>query len=88
MKCVVLYEVSPEGLPLAMAHFPAHKALLLEFQSLGKALGAGTFGNPSEGAMGIFANRTDAEEFVAKDPFVRHGVVSRMTLRDWNDILG
>lgn len=87
MKCVVLYEVSPENLHLAMAHFPAHKALLLEFQSQGKALGAGTFGSPSEGAMGIFATRTDAEEFVAKDPFVAHGVVARMTLRDWNDIL-
>ena len=42
----------------------------------------------SEGAMGIFASRADAEEFVARDPFVLHGVVGRMEMRDWNDILG
>lgn len=88
MKCVLSYELSPEGLPLAMIHFPAHKALLLEFKEQGKASGAGTFGNPSEGAMGIFASRADAEEFVARDPFVLHGVVGRMEMRDWNDILG
>jgi len=34
-----------------------------------------------------FSIRQDAEEFVAEDPFVVHGVVATVDIHDWNEIL-
>jgi len=42
---------------------------------------------PAGGAMGIFTTRAAAEHFVREDPFIRHGVVSRWTIREWNEVL-
>jgi uncharacterized protein YciI len=87
MKCVVFYETAPDGLPKAQTNFPAHKARLDEFAGRGVLLMVGTWANPAEGALAIFKTRDAAEEFVAGDPFVQNGVVSRVTLKDWNEIL-
>ncbi len=38
-------------------------------------------------AMGIFASREAAEEFIAGDPFVVHGVVTNWTVRPWKEVL-
>ena len=38
-------------------------------------------------AMGIFASREAAEEFIAGDPFAVHGVVTNWTMRPWNEVL-
>jgi uncharacterized protein YciI len=37
--------------------------------------------------MGVFISREAAEDFVREDPFVIHGVVSRATIKDWNESL-
>jgi uncharacterized protein len=37
--------------------------------------------------MGVFTTREAAEEFIAGDPFVRHGVVASWTVRPWNEVL-
>jgi uncharacterized protein YciI len=64
-----------------------HVARLKEFHERGVLLMAGPFSNPAEGAMGLFTNREAAEEFIKGDPFVMHGVVSRWSLREWNEVL-
>ncbi len=87
MKVVMLYEVAADGLPKARIHFEAHRARLDEFHARGVLLMAGAFANPAEGAMGIFTTREAAEEFVADDPFVVNGVVSKWSLREWNEVL-
>jgi uncharacterized protein YciI len=87
MKVVMFYEVAPDGMSRAAAHFPAHRARLTEFQSRGVLLMAGPFANQARGAMGIFTTREAAEEFIAGDPFVLNGVVSKHTLEDWNEVL-
>ncbi|RXZ33907.1 hypothetical protein D9O50_12535 [Oxalobacteraceae bacterium CAVE-383] len=87
MKAVMLYEVTLEGMAKAPANYPAHRALVDEFHARGVLLMVGTFANPAEGAMAIFANRKAAEEFIGKDPFVLHGVVHKWTLREWNEVL-
>lgn len=87
MRVVMHYEVAPEGLPRAREHFAAHRARPDEFHQRGDLLMAGPFANPVEGAPGIFANRAAAEEFIQGDPFVQNGVVSRWTLREWNEVL-
>lgn len=48
----------------------------------------GPFTDPPAGsAMGIFATRAAAEAFVAADPFVSQGIVTRFTIREWNEVL-
>ena len=88
MKCVVLYESAPDVHLTAPPHFPAHKARLDEFHERGDLLMVGTFADPqTQGAMSIFRTRESAEAFAAGDPFVVHGVVSNVDIRDWNEIL-
>ena len=87
MKYVMHYEVDPSRLALARVHGEAHKARLLEFKSRGTLLMAGPFSNPLEGALGIFTTRQAADEFIAGDPFVLHGIVARHTVREWVEAL-
>jgi uncharacterized protein YciI len=87
MKYVLLYE-GAEG---ARARVPllidAHRALWKEFRSAGQLLMVGPFVDPSGGAMGVFTSRDAAERFVAADPFVSEGLVSRWTIREWHEVL-
>jgi uncharacterized protein YciI len=85
MKAVMFYQLSPDGMRLAVEHFPGHRARLLEFQSRGLCFMAGPFADPSQGAMGIFASREAAEEFMAEDPFILHGVVAHREIREWKE---
>ncbi|MCW3016051.1 MAG: YCII-like protein [Solirubrobacterales bacterium] len=86
---VVLYTSAPDVLTKAPAHFPAHKERLDAFRARGDLLLVGTFGDPQQqGSMAIFASREAAEEFVAGDPFVLHGVVASHELREWNELYG
>ncbi len=87
MKCVMIYETAVDGLPKAPLHYPAHRARVDDFHARGLLLMVGTFANPAEGAMGIFTTREAAEAFIREDPFVLNGVVSKWTLREWNEVL-
>lgn len=87
MKCVVIYETAADGLTKAQSTYPAHKARIDEFARRGVLLMVGPWANPAEGALGIFSSRDAAEDFVSGDPFVQNGVVGKVTLKDWNEIL-
>ena len=88
VKCVVLYHSSDDVIPKAMVHFAAHIAWADQFKARGTLLMLGTFADvQADGSMAIFTTRQAAEAFVARDPFVAHGVVSSYLLRDWNEQL-
>jgi uncharacterized protein YciI len=87
MKILMFYEVTPEGLARAAAHYPAHVARLQEFHARGELLMAGPYGNPPVGAVGVFTSRKAAENFLRGDPFVQNGIVERYRLEDWNEVL-
>jgi len=78
------YGVAPGALAKLKEHYPAHRARLEEFHARGVLLAAGPLGNPPESAMGIFASREAAEEFIKGDPFVIHGLVNKWRLLEWN----
>jgi uncharacterized protein len=87
-KCVVFYEPADDVMTKAPPHFPAHQARLEEFRARGDLLMVGTFADPqADGSMAIFRTRAAAEEFVAEDPFVLNGVVSRHRLKDWDEVV-
>lgn len=87
MKYLLFYEPVEDVLAKAPAHFPAHSARLDAFHARGALLMVGTFANPQEGSMSIFASREAAEEFVAGDPFVLNGVVRSWQIREWDEVL-
>ncbi|AIO66792.1 YCII-related domain protein [Burkholderia oklahomensis] len=87
MKCVMFYQMAPDGLGKAATLRAAHVARLREFHARGVLLMAGPFADPAQGALGIFASREAAEEFASGDPFVTGGVVSNWTLQEWQEVL-
>jgi uncharacterized protein len=87
MKIVMFYELAADGMSKVMENFAAHRARLDDFHARGVLLMAGPLGSPPEGALGIFTTRDSAEEFVAGDPFVVNGVVSKWRLVEWDEAL-
>ena len=58
----------------------------MDFHDRGLVDLVGTAANVQErGSLAIFTARAAAEEFIAGDPFVRHGVVRRGEIRAWNE---
>ena len=88
MKYVLTYELADGARPLAMQHYPAHRARLDAFHDRGALLLVGTFADDPVGAMAVFTSREAADEFLADDPFVHHGVVGRHRVREWDEIFG
>ena len=69
---------------------PAHLALATEHQSRGQLLLGGAFADPVDGALLVF--RVDdvsvVEAFVAADPYVLNGLVTRWRIRPWTVVVG
>ena len=87
MRYVVFYELAEGAMALAQEHFPAHRKRIAEFHERGLMLLVGTFSDAPVGAMAVFTTREAAEEFMADDPFLRHGVVGAHRVREWDEIL-
>jgi uncharacterized protein YciI len=85
-KYLAFYEMAPGAMPGLREHFPAHKARLDDFHARGLCLAAGPLGDPPEGAMGLYATKEAAEEFIAGDPFVQHGLVAKWRIVLWNAV--
>ncbi len=87
MKYVLLYESSPDYRAKVPAHLEAHRALWKRFRDEGTLLLIGPLTDAPGGALGVFRTREAAESFVSEDPFVKHGLVARHTIREWNEVL-
>jgi hypothetical protein len=88
MKYLMTYRSVADFLPLAQANIDGHRARLQEFHDRGVLLLAGPLGDPGNGdAIGVFTSREAAEEFIAGDPFVVHGVVAEWSIRAWTEVL-
>ena len=85
MKAVIIYEPGTGPMDAIMAVFPRHKLLIDEFAARHEVIGIGAFGGGGQGSMGIFKDRAAAEAFVAQDPFVLEGLVTKYAIRDWSD---
>ncbi|MDB5051567.1 MAG: hypothetical protein JWO30_4638 [Fibrobacteres bacterium] len=87
MKAVIFYETANVPMEKIMEAYPRHKKLVDAFHAKGEVIAIGTWANPMEGSMGVFANRDAAERFVKEDPFVSEGIVAKATIRDWKESL-
>jgi uncharacterized protein YciI len=91
MHFVLSYEYVPDVLERRTPFRADHLALARELHAAGKLLIAGAFDPPTDGAMFIFdvASADEVEAaFVARDPYVKNGVVTRHRIRPWNVVVG
>ena len=90
MFFVLTYEYVPDVLEKRAPYRAEHLAFAREFLGAGKLRLAGAFDPPSDGALFIFdvASAAEVEAFVARDPYVKNGVVTRHRIRPWNVVIG
>jgi uncharacterized protein YciI len=90
MHIVLSYDYVPDVLERRAPHRAEHLALAREYHAAGKLLLAGAFEPPTDGALFVFTvgSAAEVEAFVARDPYVRNGVVTRHRIRAWNVVVG
>lgn len=87
MKAVVLYEMGSKTIEEIRAVFPRHRALIDAFAEDGRLIAIGPFEKIEDGALGVFRTRENAEAFVEQDPFVLEGIVGKVIIREWKEVL-
>ena len=66
-----------------------HLALARAAHERGELLLAGALPDPYDRAVLVWtAPRETVEDFVARDPYVVHGLVTGWTIRPWNVVVG
>jgi hypothetical protein len=90
MHFALFYDYVPDVLERRAPHRAEHLALAREYQAAGKLLLAGAFDPATEGALFVWKvdSRADVEAFVARDPYVKNGVVTGHRIRPWNVVVG
>jgi uncharacterized protein YciI len=90
MYFVLTYDYVPDVLERRGPHRDAHLALARELHAQGKLLLAGAFDPPTDGALFVFKvdSAAEVEAFVARDPYVKNGVVTGHRVRPWNVVIG
>lgn len=89
MYFALFYDYVPDVLEKRTPHRPGHLALAKEHQAAGKLVLAGAFDPPSDGALFVFkGERADVEAFVARDPYVKNGVVTGHRIKPWSVVIG
>ncbi|MDB5183792.1 MAG: hypothetical protein JWO07_473 [Candidatus Saccharibacteria bacterium] len=88
MKYLLRYEMAePADMEKLRSYFAEHKRRWAVYESKGSLLAIGPMENPMDGALGIFTNKADAEEFAEGDPFVLNGLISKWDVTGWAEAL-
>jgi uncharacterized protein YciI len=90
MYFALSYDYVPDVLEKRTPFRADHLALAKELHAAGKLLLAGAFDPPADGALFVFKveSAAEVEAFVARDPYVKNGVVTRHRVRPWNVVVG
>ncbi len=89
MHLLLEYTLADDYLERRGALREEHLALARAASERGELLLAGALPDPYDRALLVWtAPRGVVERFVADDPYVRHGLVTGWTIRDWNVVVG
>ena len=69
-------------------HRPEHLELIAEWVEDGRVVAGGATGDPPAGALIVFRDSGEPEEFVALDPYVREGLVTGWRVEPWTVVTG
>lgn len=86
----LLYDVVDDFVVRRAEYREEHLGLVREAHSRGELLLAGAFADPVDRALLVFRapDRSVAEDFARKDPYVIKGLVTRWEVRPWNVVIG
>ncbi|MGH7803392.1 MAG: YciI-like protein [Candidatus Binatia bacterium] len=81
----LLYDVVDDFVARRAPLRAEHLALAQEFRARGELLMGGAFADPVDQALLVFRapDASVVERFVARDPYVAHGLVTRWRIRPW-----
>jgi uncharacterized protein len=86
---VLEYALAGDYLERRAALREEHLALARAAHERGELLLAGALPDPYDRALLVWtAPREAVERFAADDPYVRHGLVTGWTIREWNVVVG
>jgi uncharacterized protein len=90
MHYLLFYDVSPDYLERRVEFRSEHLKLAWQAQTRGELVLGGALADPVDGAVLLFkANSADVvERFVAADPYVKNGLVTRWRVRPWTTVVG
>ena len=90
MHYLLFYDVSSDYLERRAEFREEHLKLAWQSQERGELILAGALADPVDSAILLFkADSADVvERFVAADPYVRNGLVTRWRVRAWSTVVG
>jgi uncharacterized protein len=90
MHYLLFYDVVDDYVEKRAPFRTIHLEIAKRFYSAGKLVYAGALAEPADGAVFVFSGRHPgaAEEFVASDPYVKNGLVTKWRVRKWNTVIG
>jgi hypothetical protein len=89
MHLLLEYSLADDYLERRAALREEHLALARAAFERGELLLAGALPDPYDRALLVWtAERQVVEDFVARDPYVVHGLVTGWTIRPWNVVVG
>ena len=90
MHFLLFYEFVPDYIERRVEYRAKHLQLARESEAKGELILAGAYANPVDGAALLFqcASREIPERFVAADPYVQSGLVTRWNIREWTTVVG
>lgn len=90
MHYLLIYDLSDEYMERRGPLRGEHLALAWAACDRGELLLGGALAEPADGAVLLFEGDSPAaaEAFVAADPYVRNGLVTRWRIRPWTTVVG
>ena len=87
---LLVYQVVDDYLERRTAFREEHLALAREANERGELVLAGAYADPADGAALVFRSEDDSvvQDFVARDPYIREGLVTRWEIRQWSVVIG
>lgn len=90
MHYLLFYDVVENYVERRQPWRAEHLQLAQDALARGELVLGGALANPVDGAVMLFHgdSPTVAEQFVANDPYVRNGLVTRWRVREWTTVIG
>jgi uncharacterized protein len=87
---LLMYDVVPDYVERRAAFRDEHLSLAWDAHARGELVLGGALDEPVDGAVLLFRGDSPAaaEAFAARDPYVRHGLVTRWRVRTWKTVAG
>ncbi len=90
MHYLLFYETASDYLTRRAEFRGEHLALAWQAHDRGELVLGGALADPVDGAVLLFQGSSPrvAEQFVERDPYVRHGLVRSWRVRPWTTVVG